>query len=409
MSCLYDFVVVSLGMEQNKRAIWGSFSGTGIQTVFTYVALLIGFFSFNLMAVDTGMQKLLVGSYSPADEAGIKCYEFDPGSGTLTFLSGTSGIENPSFLAVHSNGIFIYAVSETDNREGNSSGGVASFRVVSDKGELEKINEVTSGGAAPCHISLDRSEQVLLAANYNGGNIVAFQIKKDGSLGEMSSFHQHTGSGTNPSRQKGPHAHSINTDPSNQYAMVADLGLDKLFVYKFDVSTGSLVLNDPPYARVQDGAGPRHLAFHPDGSIAYLINEMASTITVFNYDSGNGRLKEVQTISTLPADFKGRNSTAEVVVDPSGRYLYGSNRGHDSIAVFSIDQDGGKLEFLQHRSTGGNSPRNFCLSPDGKFLLAANQRSDNLLVFPLDEASGEILDPVEKISLKAPVCIRFMK
>ena len=281
--------------------------------------------------------------------------------------------------------------------------------MVSDKGELEKINEVTSGGAAPCHISLDKSEKVLMAANYNGGNIAAFPVAEDGSLGEMSAFHQHIGSGAHPSRQKGPHAHSINTDPENHYALVADLGLDRLFVYKFDAAKGSLEPNDPPFARVKDSSGPRHLAFHPGGTTAYLINEIASTVTVFDYDSRNGKLSEVQTISTLPAGYKGRSSTAEVVVDPSGRYLYGSNRGHDSIAVFCINQDSGKLELLQHRSTGGKSPRNFCLSPDGRFLLAANQNSDNLLVFPVDQSSGKILDPVEEISLPAPVCIRFMK
>ncbi|MFH1964389.1 MAG: lactonase family protein [Acidobacteriota bacterium] len=396
-------------MEQNKRAIWGCFSGTGIQTVFICAALLIGFFSFNLMAADMGMQKLFVGSYSPADEAGIKCYEFDPLNGKLTFLSGTSGIENPSFLAVHSNGRFLYAVSETDNRGSNSSGGVAAYRIVSDKGELEKLNEVTSGGAAPCHISLDRSEQMLMTANYNGGSIAAFPVLEDGSLGGMSSFDQHTGSSVNPTRQNIPHAHSINSSPDNRFALVPDLGLDKVFVYRLDPEKKSLEKNDPPYATVPGGSGPRHLTFHPNGSVVYVINEMASTVTVFSYQAKEGTLQAIQSVSTRPEGFEGRNSTAEVVVDPSGRYLYGSNRGHDSIAVFSIDQDTGKLEVVQHRRTGGRTPRNFCLSPDGKFLLAANQRSDNLLVFPLDEASGEILDPVEKISLKAPVCIRFMK
>jgi 6-phosphogluconolactonase len=191
--------------------------------------------------------------------------------------------------------------------------------------------------------------------------------------------------------------------------MVADLGLDKVFVYKLETDSGKLLPNDPPFVKVKAQSGPRHLAFHPGGSFAYLINEIASTITAFSYESAGGLLKEIQTVSTLPADFEGRNSTAEVVVDSSGRHLYGSNRGHDSIAVFSINQDDGKLAMLQVRSTGGRSPRNFCLTPDGRFLLAANQRSDNLLVFPVDESSGELLDPVEEITLKAPVCIRFMK
>lgn len=396
-------------MEQKKRKTSGGVILIVISAVFACAVLITGFYSVNLEALDAGMQKILIGSYSPAEEEGIKCYQFDPGSGKLAYLGGTSGIENPSFLAIHSNGRFIYAVSETDGKEGNSSGGVAAFRVISEKGGLDKINDVTSGGAAPCHVSLDRTEKFLFAANYNGGNIAVFPVQKDGSLGEMSSFHQHSGSGSDRPNQRGPHAHSINTDPTNRFAMVADLGLDKLFVYKLETDTGKLLPNDPPFVKVKAQSGPRHLAFHPGGSFAYLINEIASTITVFSYESAGGRLEEIQTVSTLPADFQGRNSTAEVVVDSSGRFLYGSNRGHNSIAVFSINQDSGKLEMRQVRSTGGKSPRNFCLSPDGKFLLAANQRSDSLLVFPVDGSSGELLDPVEEITLKAPVCIRFMK
>ena len=355
------------------------------------------------------MLRLYTGSYATAEEESIKCYEFNPQSGALKYLSGFTGIENPSFLAIHSSGKFLYAVSETDQKEGNLTGGVAAFAIDPSSGGLVKINEVTSGGAAPCHIALDRTERMLMAANYNGGSVAAFPVMEDGSLGERSFFHQHTGSGTNTSRQDIPHAHSANPSPDNRFALVTDLGLDKVFVYRLNPEKGGMELNIPAYAVVADGSGPRHLAFHPSRSVVYVINEMASTVTVFNYQPDAGTLSEIQTISTLPADFEGRSSTAEVVVDPSGRYLYGSNRGHDSIAVFSIDQDNGKLEALQHRSTGGRSPRNFCLSPDGRFLLAANQRSDNLLVFPVDQSSGKILDPVEEISLKAPVCIRFMK
>jgi len=375
----------------------------------TLIVLLPLLFSINLGVLGGDMQKLYIGSYSPADQNGINCYEFNPDTGKMSFLSGTSGIENPSFLAIHSSGSFLYAVSETDGQEGNNSGGVASFRVVSSRGDLEKINQVSSGGAAPCHISLDRSERVLMAANYNGGNISVFPLEEDGSLGEMSSFHQHSGSGSELRNQREPHAHSINPDPSNRFAMVADLGLDRLFVYRLNPESGELVPHNPAFVKVEQKSGPRHLAFHSNGSLAYLINEIASTITVFEYDFEQGSLEEIQTVSTLPEDFKGRNATAEVVAHPSGRYLYGSNRGHDSIAVFEIDGKSGRLEPVQYRSTGGRSPRNFCLSPDGKFLLAANQRSDNLLVFPLEESSGKLLDPVEEIKLKSPVCIRFVK
>lgn len=386
-------------LSSNKRR-------ANIYSIVACLALLYFIVSGNLIAAEKNMLKFYTGSYSTAQEEGIQCFAFDPETGNIEYLSGTSGIENPSFLAIHSNGQYLYAVSETDRKEGNLTGGVASFRVGS-SGELQLINEVTSGGAAPCHISLDRSEQMLMAANYNGGNIAAFPILANGELGEMSSFHQHTGSSVHPSRQQAPHAHSINPDPDNRFALVADLGLDKVFVYRLDPEAATLERNSPAFARVSPGSGPRHLAFHPNGSVVYVINEMASTITVFRYQPEEGALLEIATESTLPEGFEGRNSTAEVVVEAGGKYLYGSNRGHDSIAVFSIDQESGKLAPVQHRSTEGRTPRNFCLSPDGRFLLAANQRSDNIVVFPIDADTGKLLDPVDEAKLGSPVCIRF--
>jgi len=379
---------------------------TNIYSIVACLALLYFIVSGNLVAAEKNMLRFYTGSYSTAQEEGIQCFAFDPETGNVEYLSGSSGIENPSFLALHSSGKYLYAVSETDRKEGNLTGGVASFRI-GEAGNLQMINEVTSGGSAPCHISLDRTEQLLMAANYNGGNISAFPIRADGGLGKMSSFHQHSGSSVNPSRQKEPHAHSINPSPDNRFALVADLGLDKVFVYRLDPATGTLERNSPAFARVSPGSGPRHLAFHPNGSVVYVINEMASTITVFRYQPEEGALLEIATESTLPAGFEGRNSTAEVVVEPGGKYLYGSNRGHDSIAVFSIDPESGRLSAVQHRSTEGRTPRNFCLSPDGRFLLAANQRSDNIVVFPVESDTGKLLDPVDEVSLGAPVCIRF--
>lgn len=396
-------------MRMLQIYLFRGYSRDRICKYLTRIGLFLLLFSINLGVLGADMRKVYIGSYSPADQMGINCYGFNPETGKMNFLSGTPGIENPSFLALHSNGRFLYAVSETDGGEGNTSGGVASFRVISPKGDLEKINEVSSGGAAPCHISLDRSERVLMTANYNGGNIAVFPLGEDGSLGKMSSFHQHQGAGSDLPNQRSPHAHSINPDPSNRFAMVADLGLDKLFVYQLNPADGILIPHSPAFVQVKQKSGPRHLAFHPNGSLAYLINEIASTITVFEYDSKAGRLEEIQTVSTLPKDFSGRNSTAEVVVHPSGRYLYGSNRGHDSIAVFKIEESSGRLEPLQYKLSGGRSPRNFCLSPNGNFLLAANQRSDNLVVFPVERASGRLLDPVEEIRTNSPVCVRFAK
>lgn len=395
-------------MKKKSKSFFEASGRLNFYIIVACLALLPACLSGNLMAGEKDMLRLYTGSYATADEEGIKCYEFNPRSGAVSYVSGFSGIENPSFLALHSSGEFLYAVSETDRKEGNLSGGVASFRITS-SGGLVKLNEVPSGGAAPCHIALDRTEQVLMAANYNGGNVSIFPLMADGSLGPMSCLRQHSGSGVNPARQKGPHAHSINPSPDNRFALAADLGLDKVFVYRLDTEAGRLEVNTPAFARVSPGSGPRHLAFHPTRSVVYVINEIASTVTVFRYQPDEGALMEIQSVSTLPEGFQDRNSTAEVVVSPDGKYLYGSNRGHDSIAVFVIDQDSGKLEPVQHRPTGGRTPRNFCLSPDGGYLLAANQRSGNMVVFPLDQATGKLLDPVDEVSLQAPVCIKFVK
>jgi len=287
-------------MKKKSAFSCGNIPWLSFYTIVACLVLLGAGFSVNLAASENNMLRFFTGSYSSSQDEGIKCFGFDPRTGKLTPLSGTSGIENPSFLALHSNGKYLYAVSENDGKEGNLAGGVAAYRIVSESGELEKINEVSSGGAAPCHISLDRTEQVLMAANYNGGNVAAFPVMDDGSLGPMSSFHQHTGSGVNPTRQREPHAHSINPSPDNRFALAADLGLDRIFIYSLDPEIGSLGPDAPPFARVAGGSGPRHLAFHPNGSLVYVINEISSTVTAFSYRAEDGDMTEIQTISTLP-------------------------------------------------------------------------------------------------------------
>ncbi|MCI0420866.1 MAG: lactonase family protein, partial [Acidobacteria bacterium] len=311
------------------------------------------------------------GTYTGPKSKGIYLSRLDLASGKLSAPTLAGETEQPSFLALHPSQRFLYAVNET------GTGQVSAFAIAAD-GKLTLLNRQASGGAAPCHLVIDRAGKHLLLANYGGGSVAALPIATDGRLGEATAFIQHSGSSANPQRQKGPHAHSINLDKANRFAVAADLGLDKLLVYRFDAAKGTLAANDPPSASVKPGSGPRHFAFHPGGRYAYVINELASTVTAFQYDAGKGVLKELQTLSTLPKDFTGSNSTAEVQVHPSGRFLYGSNRGHDSIAVFAIAANG-TLRHIENESTGGSTPRNFGISPDGQYLLAANQKSDSVV------------------------------
>jgi 6-phosphogluconolactonase len=258
-------------------------------------------------------------------------------------------------------------------------------------------------------VAVDRAGKNVLVANYGSGSVACLPIGGDGRLSPAASFQQHEGSGANPQRQQGPHAHSINLDAANRVAIAADLGLDKLFVYRFDAPQGTLTPNDPPFARVAPGSGPRHFAFHPDGAHAYVINEITLTITAFDYDPGRGVLSEIQTLSTLPEGVQGKNlSTAEVQVHPSGRFLYGSNRGHNTIAIFAIDPASGRLRAVGHQSTEGKTPRNFGIDPTGRYLLAANQDSGTMVVFRIDPQTGQLQPTGQSVAVPKPVCVKFV-
>lgn len=348
-----------------------------------------------------------VGSYSPADKQGIHVFQLDLASGALAPAGGASGAANPSFLAVHPNRRFLYAVAEVASAGGKPGGGVAAFSIDPKSGALALLNTQPSEGAGPCHIVVDRDGKNVLVANYGGGSVAVLPIRDDGRLAPPSAAIQHQGSSVNPSRQKAPHAHSINLDPAGRFAFAADLGLDKVLIYRFDSAKGSLVPNEEPSAPVAPGAGPRHFAFHPSGRFAYVINEMANTVTAFAYDAGRGALKEIQTQATLPADFKGTSHTAEVQVHPSGKFVYGSNRGHDSIAVFTVDAATGRLAPGGQVSTRGKTPRNFGIDPTGAWLLAANQGSDTIVVFKIDPATGGLTPTEHSVSVPKPVCVKF--
>ena len=349
-----------------------------------------------------------IGTYTQRGSQGIYHADLDLGTGALGSPRLAAKVVNPSFLAIHPSHKFLYAVGEVGDFAGGKGGAVSALAIDPASGGLLLVNQKSSRGSGPCHVVVDRSGKFVLVANYGGGSVACLPIRADGSLGDAASFVQHAGSSVDPRRQEGPHAHSVNLDPANRFAFVADLGLDKVLIYRFDATLGTLTANDPPWAKVAPGAGPRHFAFHPSGRFAYVINEMHSTVTAFRYDAERGSLETMDTVSTLPLGFSGNSTTAEVQVHPSGQFLYGSNRGHDSIAVFAIDADTGKLTPAGHASTQGKAPRNFGIDPTGQWLLAANQDSDSIVVFRIDPNSGKLLSTGPGIRAPMPVCIKFM-
>jgi len=351
-----------------------------------------------------------VGTYTEegSKSKGIYAYRFDAESGQIAPLGLAAETTNPSFVALHPNGKYLYAVNEVGNYKGPNSGGVSAFSLDRATGKLTFLNEVPSRGADPCYITVDKTGKYVLVANYTGGSVAVFPVLADGKLGEASAFVQHTGHGTDPKRQEGPHAHSIDLSPDNHLAMVDDLGLDELLVYRFDAAKGSLTPNNPPFAKLDAGTGPRHFALHPTGKFAYVVAEMHSTVTVFSNDASTGTLHPLQTISTLPKSFTGENDDAEIQMHPSGKFLYASNRGHDSIAVFAIDPSKGTLTPVEDTPTQGKIPRSFEIDPTGRFLLAANQKSDNIVVFRIDPKTGHLTATGQVLEVGSPVCVKFL-
>lgn len=351
---------------------------------------------------------LFVGTYTEKESKGIYAYRFDAASSELTPLGLAAETANPSFLAIDPNRRFLYAVNEVPKYKGGNSGAVSAFAISRHTGKLSLLNEVASRGADPCYIAFDKTGKYALVANYTGGSVAVFPVRADGHIGDSSAFVQHVGSSVNKERQEGPHAHWIETTPDNRFAIAVDLGLDELLVYRFDAKTGSLTANNPPHAKLDPGAGPRHLAFHPNGKFAYVVNELQSSITALSYDPSRGALHVLKTVSTLPKGFSGSNDTAEIQVHPSGKFLFASNRGHDSIAVFSIDSHTGTLTLVDHFPTQGKTPRNFEIDPTGSFLFVANQDTNNIVVFRIDPNSGRLTPTGQTLHVPSPVCLKFM-
>jgi 6-phosphogluconolactonase len=376
-------------------------------------------FAFMLLTVCAGIAQqaahknnyfVYVGTYTQegSTSKGIYAYRFDAATAKVTPIGLAAETINPSFLAVHPNHRFLYAVNEIGNYKGQKSGGVSAFAIDRATGKLTFLNQVASGGADPAYITVDKTGKYVLVANYTGGSIASFPVLEDGRLGEAAAFVQHTGHGTNPERQEAPHAHSIDLSPDDRFAVVDDLGLDETLVYKFDNTNGSLTLNTPAFAKAAPGAGPRHFAFSPNGRFGYVLTEMGNTVTTFAYESAAGTLNSLQTISTIPKSFTKLNEDAEIAVHPSGKFLYASNRGHDSITVFAIDPSQGTLTLVEYASTKGASPRSFEIDPTGKLLFAENEKSDNIVVFRIDQKTGRLTPTGKVLDVSQPVCVKFV-
>lgn len=348
---------------------------------------------------------LYVGSYASADQAGIHGCLFDDVTGDLIVRGSFAGIVNPSFLSVHPNGRLLYAVSETSQQKDGTPGTVWALRCTDEPWSMEPINHQMSGGDWPCHLEINSTGQWLLVSNYGSGTVGVLPILPDGALGKMTDLIQHYGSGPNPERQEGPHAHSATFSPDQRFVIVADLGMDALLVYAFDSSTGRL--HEPTHTSTRPGAGPRFKVFHPSGQRVYIDNELDNTAAVYEYDAESGTLRELQIVETLPPTAQ-ESAIAGIQISPAGDRLYVSNRGHDSISIFKIEEDG-RLTRLAIRPCGGRCPRNIAISSNGRFLLVANQENDEVVVLPVLDGVEELGAPVASITASGPSCVQFVK
>jgi 6-phosphogluconolactonase len=348
-----------------------------------------------------------VGTYTDYGSKGIYAYRFDSATGKVESLGLAAESVEPSFLAVSPNGKFIYAVNETDAYNGQPTGAVSAFAIQSESGKLSLLNQVSSRDEGPAYIAQDHTGKYAMVANYTLGSVAVLPVMADGRLGEAAAFVRHKGSSVNPDRQKGPHAHAVAFSPDNRFAIVADLGLDELLVYPFDAANGKLGAVAQT-VKTNPGAGPRHLVFGVNGRFLYLVNEIQSTVVSFAYDAQTGKLRELQTLSTLPQTFSGENTAAEIDTDPSGKFVFASNRGDDSIAVFAIDPKNGTLKLVEIDSTRGKTPRNFALDPSGEWLFAANEDSDDIVIFHVNVNTGHLTSTRQQIQVPSPVCVKFI-
>ena len=371
------------------------------------LVLAQSFFGFESAAWAATKDLVYIGTYTDHGSKGIYVYGFDTATGQVTTLGLAAESPQPSFLTVDPTEHFLYAVNELDAYKGQHTGAVSAFSIDAATGKLSLLNEVSSRDAGPAHITLDQTGKYAFVSNYTLGSVAVFPVLQDGRLGDFTDFVRHKGSSVNVERQEGPHAHAVALSPDNRFALVADLGLDQILVYPFDPAAGTLG-HEPHITKTHPGAGPRHLVFDPSGKFLYVINEMQSSVVSYSYDAAHGELHELKTISTLPEKFGGNSDAAEIAVHPSGKFLYASNRGHDSIAVFSVDPVKGALTRVEFVPTKGKTPRNFAIDPTGSWLFVANQASDDVVVFRIDGKTGHLTPTGQVLSVASPACVKFV-
>lgn len=367
----------------------------------------------SLVAASSALAKdyfVYFGTYTKGKSKGIYRAELDAKTGRLSAPELAIEAKDPAFLAVHPNGRYVYAIDESSSPEKTPGKGLMAYAVEARTGKLTLLNEQSAGGPGPCHLVVDATGKSVVVANYSGGSVAVVALQPDGRLGAPGSVIKHTGSSVNAARQKAPHAHVVTIAPDNRFVLCADLGIDKVLTYKLDAAKATLTANEPASATLPPGSGPRHVAFRPDGKFVYVINELLCTMTAFRWDAARGAMTEVQSVSTLPPGVAVERgfSTAEVAVHPSGKFLYGSNRGHDTIVVYAIDAASGRLTLVEHESTQGKTPRHFAVDPTGGWLLAENQGSDTVVVFKIDAATGKLEPTGQTIDVPVPVCAVFV-
>ena len=379
----------------------------GVLTTVAYAMVASANAQTSPLSKPAAMTRVYISTYTEQGRNGIYLAELDPSTGELRLIRLAAAVKKASFFAIHPNHRYLYSTCEVDDYRDSKAGAVSAFKVDLATGNLTLLNHQSSGGHGPHYLSLDREGKNALVANYHGGSVAVLPIRADGTLGAATSSVLHHGSSINQSRQEGPHPHAIDVDPTNRFVFVPDLGLDKVFAYRFSAPAGTLAPHDPGTVAASPGAGPRHIRFHPNGKWAYVINELNNTINALKYDAATGDLTPMDNVSTLPDGAMEENITGELVVHPNGRFLYGSNRGHDSIAEFAIDQTTGRLNSLGHCPAGGRTPRNFNIDPSGQLLLSANLDSDTVTVLRIDPVSGKLSPTAHGIKVLQPYCIEF--
>lgn len=371
---------------------------------------LLMFMCFSLKAQTPSKERLYVGTYSDRGSKGIYVMEFDRASGKLSELQTLEDKQSPSFLTIHPNRKFLYAVYREGMNEDDKNGTVTAFRIDPKSGKLSKLNEQSSHGAGPCHISIDPKGKLAYVSNYGGGNLAVYPLNPDGSLGMATDVIQHEGSSVNTNRQQAPHMHSIIPSENGDHLYASDLGIDKIMIYRPERERGEIKPAQPAYAASTPGAGPRHFTLHPNGKLAFSIEELSSTIAAYTVDQKTGALKAVDRVPTLPEGTQVQNNTtADIHVSPDGKYVYASNRGHDSIVIYAIDADSGKLSYVGHEGSGGAHPRNFCIDSQGEFVFVANRDNDNVVIFERDANSGKLSPTGSEAHIPAAVCIQQLR